>query len=141
MRIALLSAVLGLSAASFAQSGIAFTAFGRPCGGDLAGAVVRTTTGVALRFDVTNAAPDSIAVLVLGQQAVNPFPLPGSNCLLLVQPRATLLQRVDANGATAFRFPLPPISPLSVDFQAVTIALNRNGRTAESTNGLTLNVR
>ena len=141
MRILSLSAPLLLAATALAQTGIAFTPFGRPCGCDLAGSAVRTATGPVLRFDVTNAAPSSIAVLVLGQLAGTPFPLPGTNCLLLVQPRATLLQQVDVNGAAAFRFPLPPIAPLSVDFQAVTIALSRNGRTAESSNGVNLTVR
>jgi hypothetical protein len=130
-----------LAGAAVAQTAVNFTPFGRPCGGDLAGSLVRTGTGPVVRFDVANAAPNSIAVMVIGQQLPVALPLPNSNCGLLVQPRATLLAQVDGNGAAAFRFPLPPIAPISLDFQAVTIALNRNGRTAESTNGVTLNVR
>jgi hypothetical protein len=130
-----------LAGAAVAQTAVNFTPFGRPCGGDFAGSLVRTGTGPVVRFDVANAAPNSIAVMVIGQQLPVALPLPNSNCGLLVQPRATLLAQVDGNGAAAFRFPLPPIAPIALDFQVVTIALNRNGRTAESTNGVTLNVR
>jgi hypothetical protein len=138
MKLTALAAGILMSVAANAQT-VTFTSFGRPCGGDLNGSQVRTATGTTVRFDVTNAAPNSVAVLVLGHQS-RPLPLPGSNCTLLVDPRATVLQQVDRTGAAAFRFQLPPIAPLSIDFQAVTIALNRNGRTAESTNGVNLAV-
>jgi hypothetical protein len=118
-----------------------FSSFARPCGGDLAGQQVRSTSGSTVRFDVTNAAPNSYAVLVVGQEMLRGLQLPGSTCLLLVQPRATAILQVDASGAAAFRFGLPPISPLDLDFQAVTVALNRNGRTAESTNGVSMRCR
>jgi hypothetical protein len=139
MNLPALATGLLLATAAGAQT-ITFTAFGRPCGGDLDGSAVRAAGGAAVRFDVTNAAPNSVAVLVLGHVG-RPLPLPGSDCLLLVEPRATVLQQVDRTGTAAFRFHLPPIAPLSIDFQAVTIALNRNGRTAESTNGVNLSTR
>lgn len=136
----LIAAVLASTAALAQAPTCTFTDFGRPCGGDLAGQVVRTTNGAGVRLDVTGATPLSFAVLAAGQQA-RPIALPGSNCLLLVDPRITVLQQVDRTGATAFRFHLPPIAPLNVDFQAVTIALSRSGRMAESTDGVTLNCR
>ncbi len=133
---------LCLAAALSAQSRtVTFTPFGVACGADLAASLVRAAAGATVRVDLTNAAPGSVAVLVAGQQVPNPTPLPNSNCGLLVQPRATFVAVVDAVGAAAFRFVLPPISPLSLDFQAVTIALLRNGRTAESSNGIHLSVQ
>ncbi|MGE3174994.1 MAG: hypothetical protein AB7O97_20365 [Planctomycetota bacterium] len=114
-----------------------FTSFGRPCGGDLAGQQVRTPAGQTIRFDVTNAAPGAIAVMVIGGQQRG-VQLPGSNCLLLVNPRGTQLAQVDRGGDVAFRFPIPARLPVQADFQVVTIGLSRSGRIAESTNGVNL---
>ena len=117
-----------------------FTPFGRPCGGDLAGQQIRTPTGnAAVQFDVTNAAPGSAAILVLGQLLGTPVTLPGSNCSLLVNPRATSFVQVDRLGEASFALRLPVAARgLAIEVQVVTLALNRNGRTAESTNGIHL---
>ena len=116
-----------------------FTNFGRPCAGDLAGQLARSPNGPVVQLDVTNAAPGSLAVMVLGHASASPRPLPGSNCNLLVDPRATMLGRIDRSGATAFRFPLPVRAiPLNVDFQVVTLNVTRRGRSAGSTNGVNL---
>ena len=124
----ILASVLLLAATTVAQN-CTFTNFGRPCGGDLAGSLVR---GPAIRMAVTNAAPSSVAVLVVGQTAARPHPLPGSNCLLLVDPRITFAQPVGPRGNTEFLMRLPNVRALDVDFQVVTVASSRNGRTAES---------
>ena len=139
MKIVALLPAIALSATLGAQT-CSFTSFGRPCGGDLAGSQVRTATGSAVRFDATNLAPGSVAIMVLGQ-AGRQLPLPGSNCGLLVQPRDTQLATVDRLGDASFRFDLPRTLPVAADFQVVTIGLNRNGRIAESTNGVHLVVR
>lgn len=138
--LSLVAGALLLAGAAVAQTHptCTFTSFGRPCGGDLAGSIVR---GPAIQMDVTNAAPASVAILVAGHMAARPHPLPNSNCLLLVDPRLTLVTPVDRHGNASFHLRLPHVTPLDVDFQAVTIALHRNGRTAESTNGVTLQCR
>ncbi len=116
----------------------AFTSFTRPCGTDLAGSQIR---GPGLQWDVTNAAPGSVAILAIGQAMRQPLPLPGTNCLLVVDPRLLLVAPVDRGGNAEFVLRLPPIAPLSIDFQAVTVALNRNGRTAESSNAIEMRCR
>lgn len=58
-----------------------------------------------------------------------------------VPPRATFIALVDAAGSAAFRFPLPPVAPVTIDFQVVTLALARNGRTAESSNGVRVTIQ
>ena len=60
---------------------------------------------------------------------------------LLVQPRAIFIALVDAAGSAAFRFPLPPVAPVTIDFQVVTLVLARNGRTAESSNGVRVTIQ
>lgn len=126
-----------LTVGAVAAQNCAFTTFTRPCGSDLAGAVVR---GPAVQWNVTNAAPASYAVLAIGQQA-RPMPLPGTDCLLVVNPRVMLVQPVDSRGNSTFLLRLPPITGLSLDFQAVTVAVNRRGRFAESTNAITMACR
>ena len=141
MKLAILLAAL-LGTAATAQVTCTFTNFGRPCGGDLAGSQI-TARLPAVQMDVTNAAPASVAILVLGgQQLPRPIQLPGSNCTLLVHPRVTMFAPVSARGAATVQLRLPIIRlPLSLEFQAVTLALSRNGRTAESTNGVTMVAR
>lgn len=140
MKALSLFAALVLPVAIGAAQTCGFPTFGRPCGGDLAGSQLRTAAGLGIQLDVTNAAPGSIAVLVIGQE-MRPVQLPGSNCTLIVDPRATLVQQVGRRGHTTFQLRLPPIAPLAVDFQVVTVALNRNGRTAESTNAVAMHCR
>lgn len=112
-----------------------FTNFGRPCGGAMAGSLVR---GPAIRMAVTGAMPGEAALLVVGHAMSTPLPLPGSNCLLLVQPRVVLQGSTDRAGAANFVMRLPPIVPLNVDFQCVVVDITRTGRVAESTNGVNL---
>jgi hypothetical protein len=139
MKIVSLLTGFALAATLGAQT-CSFTKFGRPCGGDLAGSQVRTTAGSAVRFDASNLAPGAIAIMVMGQ-AGRPIRLPGSNCGLLVQPRDTQIGTADRFGDASFRFQLPTTLPAQADFQVVTIGFDRNGRTAESTNGVHLVVR
>lgn len=138
-----LSTTLGalLLAATAAAQNYSFTPFGRPCGGDLAGQVVRTQRGAALQWNVTNADAGAAAILVVGHLAATPVALPGSGCLLLVDPRTTLFQQVDGRGNAQFLMALPPVVPLQVEFQAVTLELSRLGRVAESTNGVEFRAR
>ncbi|MBK8098588.1 MAG: hypothetical protein IPK26_15870 [Planctomycetes bacterium] len=130
-----------LLAATAAAQNYSFSNFGRPCGGDLAGQVVRTQRGAALQWDVTNADAGAVAILVVGHLAATPIALPGSGCLLLVDPRTTLFQQVDGRGHAQFLMALPPVVPLQVQFQAVTVELSRMGRVAESTNGVEFRAR
>lgn len=139
-RLAAVASVLLLAAVAQAQTCV-FTGFGRPCGGNLSGQQVTTRTATTVRLDGTALAPGAIAVLVLGQQAASPITLPGSNCLLLVQHNNSVVAQADRTGAVAFRFPIPARLPMSVDIQVVTIGFTRNGRIAESTNGLTVACR
>lgn len=127
-----------LCATATAQVTCTFTNFGRPCGGELNGS--QLTRLPAVQMDVTNAAPASLAILVLGaQQLPRPIQLPGSNCTLLVNPRVTLIAPVSARGTASFQLRLPNVAPrLAIEFQAVTLGLSRNGRIAESTNGVTM---
>lgn len=131
----LVAAVLTATAVIAQAPTCTFTAFGRPCGGVLAGTQLTSPTTVGVRFDVTGAAPGAIAVLALGHRDRGSV-LPGSTCLLLIDPRATYFAQVDRAGAVSFRFPLPAVTPFQVDAQVVTVGLSRNGRTAESTNAL-----
>lgn len=131
---------LALSSAVATAQTTTFTPFGRPCGGVLAASQVRTPAGPTVVFDVSAAAPGSVAVLAIGH-AQRPSPLPGSNCTLLVDPRALHFAQVDRVGQVSFRFPLPPVVPLLADVQVVTVGFDRNGRTAESTNGINITVR
>jgi hypothetical protein len=133
LRAALAAAALAAPAA--AQS-CAFSSFGRPCGGDLSGALVQTPRGPALELSITGAEPNALAVLVVGQPAATPHPLPGSPCLLLLDPRHTLIGNTDRRGRAQFRMALPPVSPLDLGFQAAIAELTRNGRVVESTDGV-----
>ncbi len=137
-----LALVAALSLATIADAqACAFTLFGRPCGGDLAGQQVTTPTRSTIRFDGQNLAPGAVAILVFAPQATRGVQLPGSNCTLLVQPGHTVLGQVDAAGACTFGFPIPARLPITADFQLVTIGFTRNGRIAESTNGVHLACR
>jgi len=110
--------------------------FGRQCGGDLAAAVQATRRGVDMRFAITGAAPDAVAILVIGHRAPAPVTLPGSNCELLVDPRHTLFSTTDAQGQASFTLSLPNIAPVAIDFQGVVATFGRTGRMAESTDGV-----
>ncbi|MBL8723745.1 MAG: hypothetical protein JNK49_06840 [Planctomycetes bacterium] len=135
MRSLLISALLAVPAVAQTWT---LSDFGRPCGGDLSGQVVASPRGVGLRFAVTGATPNAVAVLALGQLAPTPIQLPGSQCLLLVDPRHTLFATTDAQGQAGFQLSLPNIAPISIEFQAVVIELTRAGRLAESTDGVRL---
>lgn len=93
---------------------------------------------MALRFGVTNAMPNAIAALVIGHLAPSPIQLPGSQCLLLVDPRHTLLGSTDGQGQASFQLSLPNVAPITIEFQAVVVELTRAGRLAESTDGVRL---
>lgn len=142
MKITAILAALLVSATASAQVTCTFTNFGTPCGADLAGSQI-TARLPAVQMDVTNAAPASVAILAIGSQRIpTPIRLPGSSCTLIVNPRITLLAPVDARGHASFALRLPGVAtPFSLQFQAVTVALSRNGRTAESSNGVLLNCR
>jgi hypothetical protein len=140
MKTIAIVAALALATAASAQT-CAFRLFGRPCGGDLAGQQVTTPTASGIRFDAANLAPGAVAILVFGQQPSQGIQLPGSNCLLLVQPGSTVVAQADRTGSCTFRFPIPTRLPVAADFQVVTIGFTRNGRIAESTNGVSLACR
>lgn len=115
--------------------------FGRQCGGDLAATVQTNRRGVDLRFAITGAAPDAVAILVIGHRAPGPVALPGSNCELLVDARHTLFTTTDARGQAAFSLALPNIAPVAIDFQGVVATFGRTGRMVESTDGVRVSSR
>lgn len=116
-----------------------FVSFGSPCGGDLVGQHLPSQS--ALVFHGLNLAPFAFAVLVAAPQAQPGAQLPGSNCLLLVPPTFMSSAVTDAAGACSFVFTAPTRLPFGVDLQIVTLGFFRNGRTAESTNGLDIRCR
>lgn len=130
--LSIVASTLLLAGSVFAQT-CAFTNFGRPCGGALAGSQVR---GPGVQMDVSGATAGAYAFLVVGQQQ-RPVALPGSHCPLLVHPRVVLHSRVDRAGDATFLMRLPHMR-LDIDFQCITVELTRAGRAAESTNGVNL---
>jgi hypothetical protein len=137
MKLSTFLAALCLTAGT-ALAQATFTNFGRPCGGNLVGVTQPVRGGTEIVMSVSNAAPGAACVLVIGHQ-MRPQPLPNSLCNLLVDPRVTMVGSIDAQGNATFRMPLPAITPLIVDFQAVTVGLTRRGRMADSTNGVRMN--
>ncbi len=127
-----------LLGATLAAQTYTLTPFGTSCGADLQGQVVQGPQGAGLRVGVTNAPPGAVAVLVLGGLAAVPQPLPGSTCTLLVNPRVTNLSTTNRNGNAAFFLRLPPVLPITIHMQAVTIDATRAGRSFEATGGLRL---
>jgi hypothetical protein len=139
MRHALLvafSTAVALSAQTYT-----LTDFGRQCGGNLTGQVVQNSAGTGLRLGVSGAAPNAVALLVMGNRAPAPITLPGSACLLLVDARGTMLTQTNALGNASFFVPVPPVVPLTVLFQVVVASPTARGRTVESTDGLRLTAR
>ena len=124
-----------LCAPAFAQT-YTVTPFGARCGGTLQGQVVNTPLGAGLRLRVAHASPNTVTVLVLGGLATAPQPLPGTNCMLLVDPRGTEATLTDGRGNAHFALRLPSTVPFTVHLQAATIDFNRRGRAVETTNGL-----
>ncbi len=114
-----------------------FTNFGRECGGRLDG-VLPGPTGSRFALDLTNAAPRAIAVLVIGPRMRTPIPLPGSHCVLHVDPIITLSGQTNGQGEKSWTFPSVAVAPtIHVSFQAVTLDLNGTPMLASS-NGTTL---
>ena len=117
-----------------------FTNFGPACGADLNGHVSAT---IPVGFAVTNAAPASFGVIVAGQQAAAPIPLPIGTCDLLIDHRrliGTMVFITDAAGAARVLLPRVPPAGLDVSFQAIVITPDRanNTRTLASSNGTEL---
>jgi hypothetical protein len=133
----LVAAVALLSTVAVAQT-YTLTSFGTSCGGTLQGQVVSLPAGHGLRLGLLSNTPNAIAVLVFGHQATTPQPLPGGNCLLLVDPRATQLTFTDAQGRAHWNQRIPPVLPITFDIQAATLTLSPTGRVAATSNGLRL---
>lgn len=138
MKSLTLAAALALCGSAPAET-CRFVSFGSPCGGDLVGQHFRSPS--ALVFHGLNLAPFAFAVLVAAPQARPGAQLPGSNCLLLVPPTFMSSAVTDAAGACSFVFTAPTRLQFGVDLQIVTLGFFRNGRTAESTNGLDVRCR
>jgi hypothetical protein len=127
-------AFVALAATAVSQTYTVST-FGAQCGGGLAGAVLQTPLGARMHLGVTNADPWAHAVLVLGHQLPAPVQLPGG-CQLLVEQRLVLHARTSGTGDVRFAFRLPPILPLTVDFQALIVTHAPTGRLVDATNGV-----
>lgn len=141
MRLPILTALALIAASLPAQVACTFTNFGRPCGGVLQGTQI--TRLPAVRLDLSRAAPGSFALLAMGSQRLpRPVQIPGGNCFLLVQPRATALQQVDPRGLASWHLRLPNATPrTTIDFQAVTVQIGRNGISTGSSNGVEMTCR
>jgi len=137
MKTILLSSLLAATAAAQTYT---VTDFGPQCGGDLhAQIVMGHHTGHDLLFGVTGARANALAVLVLGHHFAAPVQLPGSQCLLLVDPRGTMLTTTTATGTAHFAFHVPPVVPITIDFQAVIVShSHHHGLVAESSDGVRL---
>lgn len=138
MKCLSLVAAIALCSSMSAQT-CRIVSFGTPCGGDLAGQHFRSQSTFV--FQGSNLAPFAFAVLVAAPQTQPGAQLPGSNCLLLVPPTWMASAVTDAAGACSFVFSAPTRIPFGVDVQIVTFGFFRNGRTAESTNGLDVRCR
>lgn len=137
MKLTLIASLL-LSVSAAAQT-YTLSSFGTQCGGDLQGQVVTAPAGSAMQLGVTGARPNAHAILVIGHQFTTPVPLPGSQCLLLVDPRGTMLTTTTATGTAHFVFHVPPVVPITIDFQAVIVShSHHHGLVAESTDGVRL---
>jgi hypothetical protein len=136
----LLLASLALAQTRPPATSATFTNFGPACGADLNGHVSAT---VHVGFAVTNAAPGSFGVIVAGQQAAAPIPLPIGSCNLLIDHRrliGTLVFVTDAAGAARVALPRVPPAGIDVSFQAIVITPDRttNTRSLASSNGTEL---
>jgi hypothetical protein len=136
-----LALVAALFAATAEAQVYSLSDFGRQCGGDLTGQVVQTPQGVTMRLGVSSAIPNAVAVLVLGSRAPAPIALPNSACLLLVDPRATMLTQTNGLGMASFAVPVPSVLPLHLLFQVVVADFSAAGRTVTSTDGVMLRGR
>jgi hypothetical protein len=137
MKTFLLASFL-VTATAAAQS-YTLTGFGSHCGGDLHAQIVAGhPTGHDLLFAVNGARPNALAVLGIGHQLAAPVHLPGQ-CLLLVEPLDTMLTTTSPGGTAHFAFHLPPVVPISIDFQAVIVGhSHHHGLVVESTDGVRL---
>lgn len=136
-----LIAFLALTAAVSAQT-YTLTDFGPQCGSDLHAQVLtgHHNHSADLNLHVTGAAPHALAILVIGlHHLATPVHLPGSQCLLLVDPLGTMLTMTTATGSAAFGFHVPPALPITIYFQAVIVGHSpHHGLVAESSDGVRL---
>ena len=142
MRTFLFASLLATATATATAAAQTYTLsdFGSQCGGDLHGQVLTSHhTGTDLLLGITGAAPQALAILVIGHHAATPIHLPGSQCLLLVDPQGTMLTTTTAAGSAHFVFHVPPVVPITIDFQAVIVTHSTaHGLVAGSTDGVHL---
>jgi hypothetical protein len=136
MQARLLTPLL-LAASTLAQT-YTLTNFGTPCAGALQGQIVTLPAGTGLRLGVHNAPANAFAILVAGHPQPGPIALPGTQCVLLVDPRFTMAALTNSNGNVQFAFRIPPVLPISVDFQTIVLGFTTTGLIAGSTNGVHL---
>lgn len=120
-------ATLFLTAAAAAQT-YTVRQFGPTCGANMAGQVVQTPQGHALRLGVRSVLENSLAVLVIGRRAPAPINLPGpSPCQLFLDSRGTMLALTNGNGNVQFGFRIPPVLPIRISFQTVVAKFSPQG--------------
>lgn len=106
---------------------------GPQCGGNLSGVVATTPAGQSLRLAVSGAQASAVALLAIGAPQTSPVALPGSSCLLFVDPRLTEWTVTDGSGNAAFALRLPQAVPLTFYVQGVTATFPASGRVVTST--------
>jgi len=114
----------------------AFTNFGRACGADLDGAAGPNQD---LVFRVSNAAPNRMGFLAMGDRAMTPTPLPIGSCALLIDPTPRMtwsLFQTDGSGQAAVRM-RAPAAAVTRSFQALVWDFDRatQTRTIDASNG------
>jgi hypothetical protein len=114
-----------------------FHHFGAECGGRLRG-VLPGPSGSQFALDLTDAAPHVPALLAIGPRMRTPVQLPGSHCLLHINPLVAVAQQTNAQGRAHWTFPLVSVMPVpTISFQVVTIDVN-SLPILRSSNGATL---
>ena len=136
MHTKLISTLL-LAASSIAQT-YTLTNIGTPCAGGMLGQVVTLPAGTGLRLGVQNAPANAFAILAVGHPQPGPVSLPGTQCVLLVDPRFTMATLTNSNGNAQFAFRVPPVLPITIDLQTVVLGFTTTGVVAGPTNGVRL---
>lgn len=133
------SLLLGLAlAAPAAAQTYQLTEVGPTCGADLRGQVVSSPAGSGVRLGLRSVVDNGLAVLAIGSRRPTPVQLPGGQCDLYVDPRATQLQRTGPRGHARFAFRIPPVVPIRIAFQAVVLDVRPTGLRAASSDVIIL---
>lgn len=111
------------------------TPFGAECAGKLEGASNPSTTHRVIKLSLTKGFPDAVGVMVIGKTKISAA-LPGTSCLLLVDPTIMSVFQTNAKGERTQYLRAPLNSTGSLFVQDVLLKLDAKGATFGSSNGL-----